>query len=207
MTAIMSDINNNDQHHLIAHRVRGQSFNEILYADDTILISISTQAVNRHIKAIQIESAINGLYLNCDKCEVLEFGRCHNVKFMDGTPLKQAWEVKYLGSRLNIKGAVHLELQQRLQADHSTWKRLERIWKHQHISIKRKINIWNAIIRSKLMYGLESAALNISSLKALDSFQAKGFRQILKLSSTHAQKLFNIPPTHSNAYDLKAAPG
>ena len=40
------------------------------------------------------------------------------------------------------------------------------------------------IIRAKLLYGLESAALNQTTLNKLDTFQLKGLRRILQLKTT-----------------------
>ena len=51
-------------------------------------------------------------------------------------------------------------------------------------SITWKLIVFDAVIRTKLLYGLESAQLNESAKKKLDTFQLKGLRNILKLKTT-----------------------
>lgn len=50
--------------------------------------------------------------------------------------------------------------------------------------MKFKLLVHDMTIRSKLMYGLESAALTDSALNKLDTFQLKGIRRILELKTT-----------------------
>ncbi len=45
-----------------------------------------------------------------------------------------------------------------------------------------------AVIRSKLLYGLESAQLNLAELNRLDTFQLKGLRTVLKMSTTFVDR-------------------
>ena len=61
-------------------------------------------------------------------------------------------------------------------------------------SIARKIQIYNATIRSKLMYGLETVVMNTVVLNRLDTFQFKGLRKILKPQTTYVNR------TYSNDY-------
>ena len=58
---------------------------------------------------------------------------------------------------------------------------LQRIWSHSTISIQRKIVLFNSLIISKLLYGLDGTQLNESEKKRLDAFHAKCLRRILKV--------------------------
>ena len=49
---------------------------------------------------------------------------------------------------------------------------------------KFKIQVFDAVVRSKLVYGLEATQLPKYLLNKLDSFQLKGLRKILKLDTT-----------------------
>ena len=46
----------------------------------------------------------------------------------------------------------------------------------------------DAVIRSKLLYGLESAQLNTEHLHKLDVFHLKGLRKILKMDTTYIDR-------------------
>ena len=48
--------------------------------------------------------------------------------------------------------------------------------------------MYNAVIISQLVYGLETMYLNDSLFKRLDAFQLRGLRQIMKIETTWAQK-------------------
>ena len=48
---------------------------------------------------------------------------------------------------------------------------------------------YDAVVRSKLIYGMEGAQINESVENKIDAFQIKGLRQIMKMESTYAQLL------------------
>ena len=62
--------------------------------------------------------------------------------------------------------------------------------------------VFDAILRSKLLYGLESTAMNETVKHTLDIFQLKGLRKILGLKTTFvdrnndAQKIMTDAQTH-----------
>jgi hypothetical protein len=46
----------------------------------------------------------------------------------------------------------------------------------------------DAVIRSKVLYGLESAQINEAELRKLTAFRLKGFRKVLKLDTTYVNR-------------------
>ena len=69
-----------------------------------------------------------------------------------------------------------------------TWKRLDLIWKIGKCSQKTKLQYYNAVIKTKLTYALETMHLTKAQLKQLDTFQLKGLRKILKLKTTYIER-------------------
>ena len=61
------------------------------------------------------------------------------------------------------------------------WLKLAAYWKAIDTSTKWQLIIFDAVARSKLMYGLETAALTEALQKKIDAFQRRGLRQILTL--------------------------
>jgi len=55
-------------------------------------------------------------------------------------------------------------------------------------SISWKIQVFHSILRSKLLYGLETIQLNQSELHRLDAFQIKGYRRILQIPPTSVDR-------------------
>ena len=67
-------------------------------------------------------------------------------------------------------------------------RKLDIYWLKTNASIKEKLQVYDAIIRSKFLYGLESAPMNETTKHELDIFQLKGLRQILGIKTTYIDK-------------------
>ena len=63
----------------------------------------------------------------------------------------------------------------------TTLNRLHMSWRHGDLSLKHKIIIYNAIIRTKLIYGLESVAPNAITIRKVNAFHMNGLRKILNV--------------------------
>ena len=104
--------------------------------------------------------------------------------FEDGTPLTKEFEAMYLGNEINKTVNIQLEILDKMLEVRRTWFKLKPYWKASGASKKRKLIIYDAIIRSKLLYGLETIHLTQAMSKKLDAFQMHGIRRILQHSST-----------------------
>ena len=160
------------------------TFNEILYADDTIVFSASAEALQEYVQAIEAEGARYGMKLNRRKCEAMCIRGTDKIHFADGTMVPPHNEAKYLGCMLNDKGDPKREINKRLAECYLVWKRLAEFWKHSDCSVAEKLVVYDAVVRSKLIYGLESVQVNDSLKSKIDAFQLKGLRQILKIQTT-----------------------
>ncbi len=61
-------------------------------------------------------------------------------------------------------------------------------WKKAAIPNRVKILVYDALIKSKLVYGFETATMNDNTKKRIDAFQLKSLKQILKLRTTFIDK-------------------
>ena len=75
----VSNIHNN----LVTQRIPGAEFDEVMYADDTILISENTKTMNQYIKQIEIIGKQYGLNLNKKKCELLTTEQDPDIHFQN----------------------------------------------------------------------------------------------------------------------------
>ena len=122
-----------------------------------------------------------------------------DIYFHNGDSLKDIAETMYLGNELNNKADIKLELQHRKQEVRKTWFKLNAYWKARDTSKKWQIIIFDAIVRSKLTYGLETVQLTDAMKKELDAFQLRGIRQILNKTHTYWNR------DHTNKYILELA--
>ncbi len=67
MSVMFFDIDYDDLARMTAHRPPGATYDAILYADDTICISMNAAALTRYLHAIEEESDKYGLKLNNKK--------------------------------------------------------------------------------------------------------------------------------------------
>ena len=68
-------------------------------------------------------------------------------------------EVKYLGCNINRKGDTTKEIKYRTATCMPTLKSLDIFWRHSDCPKRLKLLVQDAVVRSKLVYGLESAEL------------------------------------------------
>ena len=89
---------------------------------------------------------------------------------------------------MNDASDVTKELTKRIAAARLTLKSLDLFWLHSSCPIKFKILVADAVIRSKVLYGLESAHVEDSDIKILEVFQLKVLRKILKMKTTFVDR-------------------
>ena len=186
MTTMFEDIHKEDTHNLIQHRIKGANFDEVVYADDTICVSTDSRAMNKFLAHIETQGKQYNMKLNYSKCEVFTTGNTTpSIHFADGTKKTHKPEVKYLGCMLNRKCDPSKKIKLRKAECQLTLKKLDRFWCHSACTKTFKVRVLNAVIRSKLLYGFESAQLNQTDLTSLDAFHKKGLRKIMHWKTTY----------------------
>ena len=104
-------------------------------------------------------------------------------------PPKEA--MMYRGSTIHGGGRYGCEISRKIGAAKEAFRFLHNIWKHGGISKQRKVQLFDALIISKLQYATASAWLLKGELRRLDGFQAQCLRQILKVPSPYISRISN----------------
>ena len=84
MTVGFYDINREVSKYTYNQTPLGLKSNELLFADDTLIVTKNTQSMHKSLHAIQRHSAYYGMELNYNKCIVLNLNRKHKIKFQNG---------------------------------------------------------------------------------------------------------------------------
>ena len=100
MHVVFHDINNETFTERVKGSIPGLNFTEILYADDTLLITSNARAAGKLLRAVESESLYYNLKLNKSKCSMISMIRDSRIAFADGTQLANVPETKYLGGLL-----------------------------------------------------------------------------------------------------------
>ena len=177
-----------EQSNLSRGRVGHINFHEVLYADDTALITNNCHAMNRLLAEIEKQAAYYGLSFNKGKCVALNINGESIPKFADGTNLKLVNSVIYLGASMNNTDTPKQDVNTRIGTCMAVLNRLNFFWKKSNCPCKFKLQVFDAVIRSKLVYSLDAVSLTPGLYTKLNSIQFKGLRKILKLDHTFVNR-------------------
>ena len=67
-------------------------------------------------------------------------------------------------------------------------KKLDLFWRHSNCKITTKIQVADAVLRAKLLYGIESTQLIPSVLRRIEVFQLKVLRKLLKMDTAYINR-------------------
>ena len=114
-----------------------------------------------------------------------------SVQYIDGGLMPTAERAPYLGTNMSAKGNPHLEISARIISTTTTLNKLDMFWKKAPVSTTWKMRVHDAVISSRLLYGLESASLTNAEYERLDSFQIKALRKTLGIKHSYHSHISN----------------
>ena len=144
---------------------------ELLYADETVLLSARQDNLQQLPDAIVTEGAKYGLELNWEKTFQINVGTDACTYCPNGNVINQKESVIYLGGSISADSSVTIELNRRLSESRNAFNLLRKLWSHVSLSISRKLEVFNECITSKVMYVLDSVWLLKVGVTRLDAFQ------------------------------------
>ena len=107
---------------------------ELLYADDTLLISVNGKSVQRYLAAVSEAGGAYGLSLHWGKLQLLRARCSDTVARPDGTKIEANTEIVYLGTNVSDDGLISRELSRRLGHAHGDFRALRKMWGHTSLS-------------------------------------------------------------------------
>ena len=186
MTVLFRDVH--DELNLTRGTLDPLTYTELLYADDTVLITNNANAMNRMLKKIEEHAAYFGLKFNKNKCVCLRVNSNVSPQFANGEKVNIESSTIYLGANINDGDDPKLDVNTRMGSCFATLNRLHFFWKKSSCLVRFKLNVFDAVIRSKLVYGLEAVNLTPSLVTELNAFQFKGLRWILTIDHTYVNR-------------------
>ena len=113
------------------------------------------------------------------------------VHFKQGNAVPIQTQADYLGGKVKNTGDHKPELQHIISATWKTVRRLDLLWGKSRASIKWGIRVYDAVIVTKLMYGLTSVPLSRADANKLDAFHMRGLRKVLKVKHPYWSRRSN----------------
>ena len=118
----------------------------------------------------------------------ITFNKNNQITFADGQRVKIVDETIYLGMQINKRVDPKIEINRRISSTMPILKRLDLFWKQARVPTKWKMNVFNAVCVSKLLYSLEALHPKEAAVSKLDTFQLNGLRKILHMHTTYIDR-------------------
>ena len=191
MTVIMHDANKKLQDCFGDIMNAPLNVNDLMYADDTLLIDKYSENVQKYMDAVISTGAKYGLAINWEKVDVLSVRCFPKVQNLSGMSIVQKPSIQYLGAVISADGSIQSELNRRLGMAGADFKVLDKVWNHTNVSNKQKYKIYIALIVSKLLYGLQTVWLTKIQRATLDGFNAKCIRKRVGTQHSYLSRVTN----------------
>ena len=91
MNVLFADVRHRNNDPMRRKSLQHMSFQELLYAHDTLIVAKNTQNARELIRYIEEESAYYNMRLNRETCVCITFNRNNQVTFADGEPIKNVY--------------------------------------------------------------------------------------------------------------------
>jgi hypothetical protein len=164
---------------------------DVLYADDTLLMSADAVILQTHLNLIVSEGQAYGLELNWDKTVAININNNGSIHGPHGQILKSVQQAVYLGGLIAASGAASPEVTRRLGEARGSFEQLQTVWKHANLTRERKLEIYHACVIPKLLYALESLCLLKADRQKLDCFHFRCLRRICGIAHSYTSRVTN----------------
>ena len=101
---------------------------------------------------------------------------------LNGEELNNVDHFKYLGSVIDTDGTINRDLNLRVQAAWSSWRKLTGVLYDRKIPLRLKAKIYETIIRLALKYGSECWAMKVTNKRKIATTEKRMLRGILGMS-------------------------
>ncbi len=150
------------------------------YADDIVLLSHNFKDMQAKLKDLVEESQKVGLRVNIEKTKDLRVNSRKTEAFKIGEEaIERVDDFLYLGSKIDENGGTLLDIQQRMNKARGAFSRLKNVWRAKNISLPLKIKLFNACVKSVLLYGCETWFVTSKTTQKLQAFVNRCLRNIL----------------------------
>ena len=127
----------------------------------------------------------SGLYLNAKKTKVMRIGKPENTPVIkiDGTPLENVADFRYLGSIKTDDGSCFKDIKTRIAMGKPKMIQLANVWrKDKGIPKDLKMNLLNCLIWPVMIYGSEAWTLKQAEKNNIEAAEMWFYRRLLGVS-------------------------
>lgn len=171
---------------MVGLKVGGVNFNNLRYADDTVLIATTEEQLQALLDQVVEASAEMGLTINCDKTKSMVVSKLaekpHCYLRIGNDHIEEKESFNYLGSLLTTDVRCKKEVKKRIAVAKLKFQDLRSIFVNRNLSMPLKIRLLKCYIWSILTYGCEAWTLTADLEKNLEAAEMWFLRRMLKVS-------------------------
>jgi len=162
--------------------IQTERLEDLDYADDACLLAHTYQDMQAKINDLESESAKVGLVINIKKTEEIRVNAKNNRPLHIGNEIINRVEhFTYLGSNISADGGALKDVNMRIQKARGAFAKLLNVWKSTSITKHLKMKIFNACVKSVLLYGCETWFVTNEVKRKLQVYVNSCYRRILKI--------------------------
>ncbi|XP_018406354.1 PREDICTED: uncharacterized protein LOC108782558 [Cyphomyrmex costatus] len=170
------------------------------YADDIVLLSHTHKDAQGRISALQRYAAEVGLKINTNKTKIMRIGTNISTPIsIEGRTIEEVNDFVYLGCVIAKDGGTNIDVSKRINKARQAFFRFNKIWRSSKMYNIHKLRLFNACIKSVLLYGCETWKNTDGLINKLQVFVNKCLRRILRLfwpNSPTNEEVYCASPTN-----------
>ena len=166
---------------------------DLEYADDVLLLTRTSDQIQRLLHIIEAQAVKYAMQLNHDKVKLITMNvpPSSSVRFLSGELVERVNCWPYLGVRVSGDGKQIANLSVRLAQASLEFNKLASFWSHASISTSLKLRIYKAIFYPMILYALHYSWLTKSMSSKLDQWQARTLRRVLRIKASMISRISN----------------
>ena len=136
-------------------KISRRNINNLIYADDTIIITESEEEVKILLMQVKEGSEKAGLKLNIQKTKIMASGPITSWQ-INGETMEIVTDFLFLCSKTTADGDCRHEIKRHLLLGRKMMENLDSILKSRDITLPTKVHLVKAVVFPVVMYGCES---------------------------------------------------
>ena len=187
-------------------KTAGENITNLRYADDTALMSDNITSMKRILQRVDAAGKTAGLNLNAKKTKVMKLGKLTKDPDIriNGTPLENVSDFKYLGSTKTADGSCTKDIKMRIAMAKQKMVQLTNIWKDRGTPTDLKVRLLKCLIWPVMIYGCEAWTLKKADQRKIEAAEMWFYRRLLRISWTEKRTNESILKEHSLDRELLA---
>ena len=160
-----------------------RNINNLIYADDTILMEESEEELKSLLRKVKEESEKVGLKLNIQKTKIMASGP---ITFweIDGETVETVSDFICFDSKITSDGDCSHEIKRRLLLGRKVMTNLDSTFKSRDITLPTKVCLVKAMVFPIVMYGCESWIVKKAECWRIDAFEMWCWLRLLRVPWT-----------------------